>query len=150
MSHVTTLKGVVIRDVAAMRQAVRDLKAQGVSCDLLENAKPRMYYKHQETPHDFVLRIPNSKYDLAFAKQDDGTYAPAFDEWAGEVKGQIGATCPMPDTREGKVQHQIGQFMQRYAVNAAKNEAAAQGYVVEGEMPADENGDIQLLLAVNQ
>jgi hypothetical protein len=147
MSHVTTLKGVQIKDVAAMRAAVAELKAKGINCDLLENAKPRMYYDHQSHNRPFVLRLGDSRYDVGFVPQDDGTYAPEFDEWDRQVTRQIGATCPLPDTKEGRVQHCIGQFLQGYAKHAAMNAAMSQGYIIEGST-TDAEGNVHLQLGL--
>lgn len=147
MSHTTTLKGLAIRDVDAMHKAVADLKAKGVNCSLVRNAKPRMYYQSQHGECEFVLKLHDAPYDVGFDKQDDGTYAPVFDEWAGHVGRQIGATCPMPDTPEGKAQHAIGQFSQSYARHAAINSAVSQGYLVESDY-IDNDGNVQLVLTV--
>lgn len=147
MSHTTTLRGVQIRDIAALSSAVADLKAKGVNCDLISNARPRMYYGNQHGVCDYVLKLPNSQYDVGFDRQADGSYAPVFDEWAGSVAGQIGATCPMPTSAEGKVQRQIGQLLQNYAKHAAINAAVAQGHTVES-CTQDEEGNLNLVLAV--
>lgn len=146
MSHTTTLKSVKIQDVAAMRAAVAELKAKGIDCDLLENAKPRMYYATQHGTCDYVLKLNKSPYDVGFDKQADGSFVPVFDEWQQKVAGQIGATCPMPGTAEGRVQHQIGQFVQAYAKHAAINQATMQGYIVESTN-TDKDGNLHLVLA---
>ncbi len=141
MSHTTHLKNVVIRDVGALRSAVAELKAGGVDCDLLEDAKPRMYYSNQGQKCEYVLKLNKGKYDVGFKLQEDGTYAPLLDTWAGNVGNQIGAdaeVCPMPGTEAGRAQHAIGQFMQSYSKNAAINAAVMQGYSVES---ADTDGD---------
>ena len=154
MSHTTKLKSVIIRDTSALVQAVNDLRAQGVDCELRQNEKPRMYYANQHSECDYVLRLNKSPYDVGFERQDDGTYVPVFDEWAGNISNEIGAnahapagaTCPMPNTAEGKAQHQIGQFFQQYAKHAAINAATAQGYMVESAT-TDEKGEINLILS---
>lgn len=148
MSHTTKLKSVVIRDTSALMAAVADLRAQGVDCELRQNEKPRMYYANQHSECDYVLRLNKQPYDVGFERQDDGTYVPVFDEWAGNISREIGAgaTCPMPNTPEGKAQHQIGQFFQQYAKHAAINAATAQGYMVESAI-TDEQGEINLILS---
>ena len=146
MSHTTTLKGLQIRDVAAMQSAVAELQSQGVKCTLVQSVVPRMYYNNQHKACAYVLRLDDAKYDVGFDLQSDGTYSPVFDEWANIVGGKIGATCPMPRTAEGRAQHQIGRFLQSYAKHATMNAAAAQGYMVESAT-TDEEGNVHLVLA---
>lgn len=146
MSHTTTLKGVLIKDVSALRAAVADLKQSGVNCDLVENQKPRMYYENQSGVLPLVLKLHDTRYDVGFAKQTDGTYAPVFDEWQGYVKGQVGAACPMPNTPEGRAQHQIGQLLQNYQKHVAINAAVAQGYAVSG-VETDAEGNMHITIA---
>jgi len=149
MSHTTHLKSVAIKDISALRAAVRDLQSQGVKCSLLENTKPRMYYDNQHGKCDFVLKLDDSPYDVGFDKQSDGSYAPVFDEWGKHVGKQVGAdvnVCPMPTTPEGRAQHQIGRLMQGYARHAAVNAAVTQGYIVESTH-TDDKGNVHLVLA---
>jgi hypothetical protein len=149
MSHTTHLKAVQIRDVSALRQAVAELKSKGVKCDLVEKDRPRMFYAQQHGECDFVLKLTDAPYDVGFDRQQDGSYAPVFDEWGQHVARQLGAdvnVCPMPTTPEGKAQHQIGKFMQSYAKFAAINAAVAQGYIVEGTQ-TDAKGNVHLVLS---
>lgn len=145
MSHTTTIGSVKITDIKAMEKAVADLKAEGINCELVQNQKPRMYYKDQGQVCDYVLKLNDSQYDVGFVKQEDGSYAPTFDEWNNYVGSQIGAACPLPDTREGRAQHQIGKFMQGYTKHATINQAQSQGYVVESCTIDDENNAIVTL-----
>lgn len=134
MSHTTTIRGVKIRDEQAIRAAVRELREQGIKVDLLENAKPRMYSEPQANAVGtcaYVLRLENSRYDVALKKQEDGTFAPVFDEWANQVGSQLGSACPSPYTSEGKAQHQIGKFMQAYGKHAVINKARSMGQSVQ-------------------
>lgn len=151
MSHTTQIKGLAIKDVSAMRAAVQELNRQGIRCELVENHKPRMYYDDQLRRHgygketaDLCLKLKDSRYDVGFMKQADGTYAPVFDTWEGYVADQLGASCPMPNTEEGRAQHAIGKFCQSYAVEAAKNAAISQGYMVEAA-DIDQNGNVNLV-----
>jgi hypothetical protein len=155
MSHTTKINGLQIKDISAMHAAVRKLNSQGIRCELVENTIPRMYYDNQLLKHgykkpeaDLCLKLHDGHYDIGFNKQADGTYAPLFDEHAnyvGRVLG-AGAACPMPNTAEGRAQHQMGKFMQAYAVEAATNAAVAQGYFVESA-EIDQQGSVQLILA---
>lgn len=145
MSHTTKLDGVEIKDIAALRQAVQTLKSQGVNCELVEKARPRMYYGNQGANCDYVLQLKDTRFDVGFEKTESGAYAPVFDEWNNYVGSQIGASCPLPDTEEGKAKHQIGKLMQEYAKNAATNAAIAQGYMVE-MIEVDPEGNVHLTL----
>lgn len=147
MSHTTTIKSVAIRDTAAMEAAAQELAASGVKCRMVRDQKPRMYYSNQHGACAYVLKLDDCPYDIGFDRQSDGTYAPVFDEWAGHVKGQIGAACPIPNSPEGRAQHAIGRFMQSYAKHAAINSAVMSGYTVESTS-IDEQGNIQLSIAV--
>lgn len=150
MSHTTTLKGLAIKDVQAMRAAVSELQNKGININLLENTKPRMYFGNQHGQCDFVLGLPDGKYDVGLERQEDGSYSPVFDEYQGHVGQQIGAdqdVCPMPDYqhREDRALHAIGQFSQTYAKHAAVNAAAAQGYSVT-DTNVDDEGNVHLIL----
>jgi hypothetical protein len=151
MSHTTAIKGLAIKDVSAIRSAAAKLKNQGVNCTLVENAAPRMYYPdqyrkdHGRSSCEFVLKLHDSEYDLGFELQKDGTYAPIFDEFSSYISGQLGASCPMPNTPEGRAQHKMGKFLQGYAVDAATNAAIQSGYMVESA-DIDQQGNVQLVL----
>lgn len=153
MSHTTTIKGLAIKDVRAIEKTVAELKAAGVKCQLLKNAKPRMYYRRQEVECDLMLKLDgygtDRPMDVGFKLQPDGTYSVIFDEWDDTVSRQIGAdrkVCPIPQTPEGRAQHAIGRFAQLYAKNAAINAATAQGYIVTGTTE-DAEGNIHLTVA---
>jgi len=147
MSHTTKLKSLVMKDANAIRQAVTDLQNEGVKCHLAEDSRPRMYYGDQSDNCELVLVLEESRYDLGFERQDDGSFTPVFDEWQGHVNKALGAgeACPIPDSAEGRVQHQIGKFAQHYTKHATINAAAAQGYFVEGTT-LDGEGNIHLTL----
>lgn len=148
MSHTTKLKTIKIKDLRALESAVNDLKAKGVDCELRRNEVPRMYNEAQSRATgqcDYVLRLNKSPYDVGFTKEADGTYSPVFDEWNGRVGSQIGATCPMPNTKEGKAQHAIGQFMQNYAKHATINAARAKGQMVNQSV--DTKGNVVLTVS---
>lgn len=160
MSHTTTVKSVPIRDIAALKQAVKDLQRQGVKCELKQDAKPRMYYQDQlgrqlgkdNENCEFVLELKDAPYDVGFIKQPDGTYQPVFDDWQKKVAGQIGnpATGPVEHwsgNRDATEQtgRSIGKLLQGYSKHAAINAATANGYVVEGTV-TDQEGNIHLIL----
>jgi hypothetical protein len=149
MSHTTKLKGTVIRNIEAMRAAIAELAAQGVAVELVEKAKPRMYYQNQHGVCEYVVRLPNSRFDVGLDLQEDGSYVPVFDTHANLVGQHLGAdvnVCPVPRGQEGQAAHQIGKLMQSYAKHAAMQEAAAQGYIVENSY-TDDKGQVHLVLA---
>ena len=143
MSHTTTMRGIAIRDENAIRSAVLELQGAGVPVRLEQDAVPGMYYRKgvnanadQHGKCDYVLKMEGTAgYDLGLDKQQDGTFAPVFDEWDNHVAKKLGAdvnVCPMPTTPEGRAQHQIGRFLAAYAKHAAINSAQAKGYIVKG------------------
>lgn len=149
MSHTTTIKGISIKDGDVIAKAIANLQAKGVNCSLRTNATPRMYYRQQEADVgncEYVMNLPDSKYDVGFKKQADGSYAPVFDEWAGDVARNVGGTCKMPTTPEERSLWAIGQFSQEYAKEAAIKAAQAQGYYVENA-DIDADGNVNLVFA---
>ena len=144
MSHVTRLKGIAIKDVRAIQGAVGKLQAKGIKCSLETNAKPRVHGYDAAPVCDYVLKL-NGAYDVGLQKQADGTFEPVFDTYQNHVGKEIGATCPIPSSPQGKQQHQMGQFLQFYAEEAARNQALSQGYMVESS-DTDAEGNIQLVL----
>lgn len=147
MSHTTTLKSIAIKDIDALQSAAAEMQEAGVNCSLVANAKPRMYYANQHGNCAYVLKLEDAPYDVGFEAQEDGSYAPVFDEWQNRVHNQIGASCPMPDSPEGRTQRQIGRFLQSYAKHAAINSACASGYMVESTS-TDAEGNVHLHIAV--
>jgi hypothetical protein len=144
MSHVTRLKGVKITDVRAVEAAVKKLQAKGIKCSLVTNQKPRVHGMDASPVCEYVLKL-NGAYDVGLQRKEDGSYEPVFDTYQNHVGNQIGATCPMPNTAGGRQQHQMGQFLQAYAEEAARNQAAAQGYMVESST-CDAEGNVNLVL----
>lgn len=147
MSHTTTLKSLVIRDVDAIKSAVADLQKKGVKCRLVENERPRMYYATQHKECAYVLKLDDSAYDVGFDRQPDGTYTPVFDEWRGYVANAIGAAGANAKTAEERALAAIGQFSQGYATHAAINQAVMAGYSVDS-VETDAEGNVHVMIAV--
>ena len=142
MSHTTTVNNVAINDIGALQAAVAELKANGVACEMLENQLPRAYYSNQagmETPADYVLRLNNSRYDVGFYKNAEGTYEPRCDLWGGDIAKQIGVT-----QREGigREQAALGKLFNLYSTHAVMRKANQQGYRVQ--RTNKEDGSVQL------
>ncbi len=98
MSHTATVSCVPIKDVRALHLMVQELQAQGIKCELIQNAVPRMYYADQIGKHlkgknntliyhtnpeecDFVLRVKDAFYDIGFLRNKDGALEPLFDDF---------------------------------------------------------------------
>lgn len=145
MSHTTTIRGMRITSGAAIRAAVAELQRQGAQVSLVENAKPRMYYQNQHGDCAFVIKLPG-RYDLGLDKQTDGSYAPVFDAWNGEISNTLGASCPLPSSAEGRAQHTIGKFLQGYAKHAAMMSAVDAGYLVD-DVTTDAAGNVHLTIS---
>jgi hypothetical protein len=146
VSHTTLIKSVAIRDTHAIRQAVERLQSKGVKIELKENCKPRMYFAHQGEQCEYVLHMPDCRFDVGLKLQKDGTYAPMYDEHANAVGSVIGAACNLPTNKDDRSLWQLGRFLQGYAEFAAINAASAAGYMVESS-EVDEKGNVQLMLA---
>ncbi len=147
MSHTTTVDNVEIKDVGALLAAVNELKANGVNCDMLENQIPRAYYGKQagmETPAEHVLKLHDSRYDVGFYKQADGTYQPRCDLWGGDISRQLGVT---PTDSIGREQAALGKLLNLYSVHAVSRKALAQGYRVQRINAED--GGVQLNITGN-
>ena len=194
MSHTTSINTVPMKSASALREAVARLQRMGINCELLENAVPRMYYRDQIEQHvkaqqdlgntsdgyqfhanpeecDYVLRLPDSFYDIGFLRNAEGSLVPFFDDYERSAPHLRGS----PD--EGKVriskllsavgmnvksQHwsgqrnssdtaelavSVGKLLQQYTAAASIEAATAQGYCVEGET-VDEAGNIHLTVSV--
>ena len=139
MSHTTTVKGVAIRDVAALRQAVTELANSGLRVRLVENQTPRMYYNSQHGQCPFVLKLDDTIYDVGFDQGENGTLVPVFDAWGGHIQKVIGVKGDGPLAV-------IAKLLQGYTKHAAINNAVAQGYVIEDTF-VDTEGNLQLVIA---
>lgn len=143
MSHTTTINSVVISDMAALNAAIEELKDSGVNCQLLENARPRAYYAEQSGLGNapLVIRLLDSKYDVGLYDNGDGGYEARCDFWNGDVERQLGNE---PEAPEMAQQAKLGKLFQTYAVCAAENHAAMNGYSTQRHQKDD--GTVQLVL----
>ena len=105
-----------------------------------------MYSSSQSPTCEYVLQLHDGSYDVGFKQQKDGTYTPMLDTWNNNISNQIGATCPMPHTSEGRAQHAIGQFHHEYSKAATINAAMQKGYIVEST-ETDQDGNTHITLA---
>lgn len=162
MSHTTEIKSVPIRDVAALRMAVNELKQKGVKCELREKAKPRMYYENQHGICDYVLHLSDSSYDVGFEAVTDSKtkqvdyYKLILDTWSGQIQSQIGITNEKAKEIEASTGNPveagvkaIAQLSQLYTKNAATNSARLRGWNVRSST-VDDRGNVQLVLAGGQ
>ena len=146
MSHTTTVRSVKITEIDALRQAIAEIAAEGIAVELVENAVPRMYYGNQHGKCDYVIKLKNSQYDVGLERQRDGSFVPVFDEYAGHIAKQLGAKRSRRGN-ENSAEHAIGNLLQKYAVNAAKNAALGQGLIIES-CTVDEENRVSLVIAV--
>ena len=145
MSHTTTISAIVITDIEALRSAIKELKQNGVDCDLLEKATPRAYYSNQEGmgKADYVVRLNRAKYDVGLykVKEKEG-YELRTDLFSREVSGQLGVKPSKGETTE---QAAVGKLYNMYAVHAATRTAIQKGYKVT--RVNNEDGSVQLRIA---
>ena len=145
MSHTTTIKGVPIRDIEALTEAVKELNAKGVKCSLVKDQAPRMYYANQHKKCDYVLKLNDCPYDVGFDKNPDGSYAPVTDLFSGHVAKLLGAKGPMPKKANDQTRHAIGKFTALYTKHATLNVAKERGFTVDSILENKEGGyDITL------
>ena len=150
MSHTSTIKGVTIRDVHALRAACNELKnKQGVNLTLAENVTPRAYYSNgrqqgMEQPAPFVIQLHNGRYDVGLYKTEDGKgYEARCDLWGGDISKDLGVTDSKCTDQN---QRALGKLYNLYSVHAAMRAAAAQGQQVERLDRAD--GSVQLMVKI--
>lgn len=142
MSHTSTIDAVIITDVKALEAAIKELNTNGVSCELLRNAKPRAYYSNQENMGvaDYVVRLNKSKYDVGlYQREGQKGYEARTDFFAGQVSSQLGVK---PADGESTAQAGLGKLYNLYAVHAATRTAVQQGYRVNRKNNTD--GSVQL------
>ena len=144
MSHTTTITGVTIKDIPALRAAIEELKSKGVKCDLLENAVPRAYFDNQQGmgKADYVVKLHESRFDIGLYKNKDNEYEARTDLHANQVANVLGAKA---GKGEDARQAAMGKMFQMYAVHAATRKAMQQGYKVQRVVKQD--GTIQLRVA---
>lgn len=148
MSHTSTIKSVTINSESAIRAAVKELAAAGIRISLLEKATPRAYFANQAGMGlaDFVLHIPDARYDVGLYKQADGTFEARTDFHMGSVASVLGAAHTGNGIRSE--QAALGKFFQAYNLNRATEQARAMGHEVR--RVAGNNGLIKLEVTGNR
>lgn len=147
MSHTTSISSIVIADTNALRLAIAELKAEGIKCDLLENAKPRAYYENQAGlgVAPLVIQLHDARYDVGlYMNEKIGGYEARTDLYGGSVAKVLGNQHLEGVPNE---QTSLGKLYQRYAVCAAEQQALMQGFSPSREYNA-QTGDITLTLMV--
>lgn len=144
MSHTTTISGITIKDIPALRSAIQELKSKGVKCDLLENEVPRAYFDNQEGmgKADYVVKLHDSRFDVGLYKNSKNEFEARADLHAGHVASVLGST---PKKGEDARQAAMGKMFQMYAVHAATRKATQQGFTIQRNVLKD--GTIQLRVA---
>lgn len=108
MSHWANIQ-TQIKDIEALAHACAEL---GVK--LIADSTARGYGK-QTMKADYVIRLPGP-YDVALAKQPDGTFTLTTDWWGGSVEAVVGKN--------------YARLKQLYAVHKATLEAKKKGHTV--------------------
>lgn len=144
MSHTTTISKIVFTDKAALRSAIKELKQNGVKCDLLENATPRAYYDNQQGlgTAPMVVKLHDARYDIGLYQNDELKGLEArTDFYGGTVQKVLGAKARAGEDQD---QARIGKLYQMYGIHAATRKATQQGFMVRRSTKAD--GTVQLQL----
>ena len=144
MSHTTSIKGIKIVDIRALESAINELAKGGMKISLQKGGTPRAYYQNQSGmgQADYVVKLPDAAYDIGLYKQDDGSYEPRTDFFAGSVEKLLGAKASKPENRD---QARLGKLLQLYGIHAATEKAKKQGYTVRRQEGKD--GEIKLVIA---
>jgi hypothetical protein len=147
MSHTTTIKAIKIQSITALRMAVDDLNARGVTCTLVENVKPRAYFDDQVGMGvaPYVLQLTGAKYDIGFYASEDGSYEARTDFFGGSIEKMLGAK---PGDVARAEQARMGKLYQLYGVAAATEAARKKGYMVR-RIENKETGAIALDITGN-
>ena len=155
MSHTSTISAVKITDINALRAAVNDLNAQGVSCRLVENKVPVSNTTGRQAgmsePAEFCLEIDNASYDIGIYNIGNGQHECRTDFWNGSVEAALGADASYvnsidgstPEGREEREMARLGLLYTRYEYHAVNSAVAIQGGSVEETVLED--GSIQLV-----
>ncbi|MEG1121178.1 MAG: hypothetical protein RSE62_03145 [Citrobacter sp.] len=126
MSHTATIKAIKIMDIAALGAAVTELASMGIKISLVPDSTPRAYSVGQKGmgKADYVISIPDAKYDVGLYKQPDGSYEPRTDFFMGSVAKVLGTSHVVKGREE---QAQLGKLLQFYGLHAASRAATQQG-----------------------
>lgn len=131
-------------DIKALSSAIAELAKGGIKIALVKDATPRAYFKDQAGmgKADYVVQLSDAQYDIGLYRQEDGSYEPRTDFFAGSVERVLGAKASKPENRE---QAKLGKLFQMYGIHAATAKAKKQGYSVRRQTGKD--GEIKLVLA---
>lgn len=145
MSHTTSIKGIVIQDVAALKSAVKEMAKNGIKIELAEDATPRAYYSNQQGlgKAAFVLKLADAKYDVGLYASKDASgktvYEARTDFWGGSVENVLGVPAKSPEQRD---QAKLGKFFQMYGLHAVEGSLRSQGKMFQ--RTTDKDGRIKL------
>lgn len=145
MSHTTIIKSVPIKDIQALHSAVEELNLMGVRCELRTNEKPRMYYEDQYGATPYTLYLHDSKYDVGFCLEQDGSYSMVCDLHGNHIQKQVGCACSIEGA--SRMEQAVGKLTQLYVKHATINAAVSQGYVLDN-CYVDDDGNLQMEISV--
>lgn len=144
MSHTTRVKAVKVLDLNALEAAVQNFaRERKVNISFERNAPVRLW---STTPKvDAVVKVPGTRFDLGFERQEDGSYTPVFDAHGGYLAAVLGGGRELAKTPEEHMLSQIGGIMQAYTREVLMRTAHAQGALVSEHIAAD--GTVVLQIA---
>jgi len=125
MSHWTSVE-VNVTDERALQSAAEEL-----GCTWQIGGFARGYVASQ-MPGDYVIKVPNSAYDVAVKKTAEGKCTLVTDWYRGTVEAVVGKN--------------YGTLLQRYGIHKAQAAARTKGYTTRRTV--QENGNIQLTINV--
>lgn len=135
MSHNVTIKDIKVTDMSAMAKAVKELCAEGIDMELVENGQYRGYSAMQSGNYPWVLKLNKGKYDVAFTPAEDGGgFVPVFDPYGNHVRSHCGYPVHEMDKNTCNIHSpsvHIGKLMQRYCTVLTENAAAMQGLTTQ-------------------
>lgn len=146
MSHTSTIKDVVFADIDALKAAIHELRSNGISCEMLENALPRAYYQNQDgmnTVAPYVLKLTDSPYDVGFYPTEGGLEARC-DLYGGHIQKVLGVAVKA-GPNESRERAAMGKLYNLYAVHATTRAAIRKGFKVNRINNTD--GSVQLRIA---
>lgn len=151
MSHTTKINSIVIKDIPALKAAIKELNREGVNCTLKQNVKPRaplLFSAEADSMGitDWVIELKDSNTDVGlYYNKEIGGYEARTDFFGGGITRNLGN--PIPSTtldNETHNRYSLGKLYQTYAVCATERNAKSKGYMVQRSKLED--GTVQLKL----
>lgn len=147
MSHTTTVKSVIIKDLNALEQAVHSInKLEGMSLSFRRNGKVRLWSESRDVAASIDIPGVGQGLNVGFEGNQKIGYTPIFDAHGGWIAEYLGAGQHIAKTTEEKNLSNIGKLMQAYAAEVVRGEAMDLGLLVEEDFDP-ETGQVVLNIA---